>query len=151
MLWKKYRDPSYYLDDTSQLIAPWSSAPLTFDFRDRANPNSENYQLHDVTDFLMSDSLFTGRTDGRFFIVRRPGGEKAFFVTQAERDAALKRDFSMSVSELREMPWYSGIRANVFFPYNLIYYATLTGFITFVCVPPRKKQPTPNKCMESDG
>jgi hypothetical protein len=145
------RDPGYYLDDTSSLGAPWSTAPLTFEFRDRENPDSDWYQLHDVTDFLMNDSLFTGRTAEEYFIVHRPEGDKYFFRTQGERDAALKRDFSTSVGELRQKPWYSGIRANVFFPWNLLYYVVVTGIIAFVCVLGRRTQPTPNKRMESNG
>ena len=128
------RDPSYYLDETSSLIAPWSTAPLTFDYRDRTNPDAERYQLHDVTEFLISDALFTGRTEGQFFIVRRPSGSKELFATQAERDSALKQDFSTSVSELRGKPWYSGIQANVFYPWNLFYYIAATGVIAFVCL-----------------
>lgn len=129
------RDPCFYLDDKSHLIAPWSTAPLTFDYRDRTNPKSERYQLDDISEFMMTDSIFTGKTAERYFIVNRSSGEKSFYSSVGERDAALERDFGTAVDDLREKPWYSGVRANVFYPYNLAYYfaaivlIAVTGFI----------------------
>jgi len=126
------RDPSYYLDGASRLIASNQIDPITFEFGDRTNPESERYQLHDITNFLMNDSVFTGKTGDRFFIVQRPSGVKEFFVTQEERDASLERNFSTTIDDLHKKPWYSGIRANVLFPYNLIYYSGMTVMLSIV-------------------
>ena len=128
------RDPNYYLDEKSSLGAGSSRSPLTFEFRDRDDPSTEPFQLHDVRDFLMGDSVFTGRSEGNyFFIVQRADGKNNFFATEAGRDAALVRDFSTSINNLRPKPWYSGIRANALFPFNLMYYLGATVFIVVVC------------------
>lgn len=141
------RDPTFHLDAKSRLIAPWPTAPLTFDYRDRENPNSERYQLHDITDFLIGDSVFTGKTGNDFFIVRRSDGHRHLFATESERNAALSRDYSTRISELHPKPWYSAIQANIFFPYNLIYYFGAGTIIVIVCISKCLGRPTPNKRM----
>ena len=144
------RDPTFYLDDKSKLIAPWCTAPLAFDYRDRANRDSPRYQLQDITDFKLNDAVFTGKTGEQFFIVQRPGGEKAIFPTEAERDAALIQGFATTASDLREKPWYSGIRANIFFPYNMFYYFGVTGLIVIVCIYRGRDRITPNRVPATD-
>lgn len=63
------RDPTYYLDDTSQLIAAWSNDPLTLDYRNESERGGLNSQLHEIGDFRMNENVFTGKTGERFFIV----------------------------------------------------------------------------------
>lgn len=129
-----HRDPLFYLDEKSQLIAPWSSAPLSFSYRDRERPNSEWYQLHEVTSFLIGDSVFTGKTGNQFFIVRRADGHYDLYSTEAERDGALSRTYSTTISKTKPLPWWSRHRANLFFPYNLLYYFGTTALILIFCV-----------------
>lgn len=145
------RDPSHYLGDNCQLIAPWSSAPLTFDYRNRTNRGLERYQLRDITNFKMSDRVFTGNTGEEFFIVQRSSGSKTIFATEVERDAVLNRDFATSASDLREKPWYSRIRANLFFPYNQIYYFVVTGIIASIGLARRLRRSPSNKVMEREA
>src|SRR5262245_41195148 len=116
------RDPTFYLDSKSELAAIAATEPLYFQYRDRARPYSESYQLNNITDFLMDESVFTGMTGNQYFIVRRANGDKMLFDTKAERDFALAQHYSTNISKLHEKPWYSGVQATVFFPYNLIYY-----------------------------
>ena len=128
------RDPTYYLDDTSQLIAAWSNDPLTLDYRNESEPGGLSSQLHDIGDFRMNEKVFTGKTGERFFIVQRTSGATTFFTTESERDVALSRDEALLIGDLRQKPWYSGIRGNAFFPYNLIYYFGAMGVIACICM-----------------
>ncbi|MCB1098586.1 MAG: hypothetical protein KDN22_23640 [Verrucomicrobiae bacterium] len=136
-----HRDPLYYLDEKSQLIAPWPSAPLSFDFHDRAGARSGYYQIHDVTEFLMNGSVFTGKTGEEYFVVRRSDGNRTLFATAADRDATLAASYSTKVADLKGIPWHSALRANFFYPYNLIYYLGATCIIAFICLRRRGRVP----------
>lgn len=126
------RDPAFYLDDRTELIAPWQNAPLTLSYRSDAGPSGDSFQLRDVTEFLMVGSVFTGKTGEDYFMVRSSDGVKQIFSSIAKRDHVLKSQFALEVSELRPEPWYAGMRANHFYPYNLIYYVVATG-LCLVC------------------
>lgn len=133
------RDPAFYLDERSQLFATWASAPLTFEFRDRSNSELRRFRMKDVTEFLMSRSLFLGKSGDNYFILERISGAKRLFDTQEARDRALGDEFEANLSDFREIPWYSRTRANVFFPYNLIFYSAVTMCIFFHCFVRRKR------------
>ena len=139
------RDPNYYLDESSRLIAPWSTAPLTLEIQVRSGSGSERVQLPDISEFRMAEPVFTGKTGEDFFLVSRPEGEVVRFATEENRDAALRRDFAITPEALHPKPWYSGIRANLFFPYHLIYYACATGMIAFLCFSRHRKRPNPER------
>lgn len=117
------RDPSFYLDDKTRLIAPWQTAPLTLSYRNDAVPSGNSFQLRDITEFSMAGAVFTGKAGNDYFIVRSSDGLKWIFSNLAERDLALKSEFALEVSEMESVPWYAGMRANSLYPYNLIYYA----------------------------
>ncbi|WP_038167142.1 hypothetical protein [Verrucomicrobium sp. BvORR106] len=129
------RDPAFYLDDKTELIAPWQSAPLTLSYRNDSAASGNSFQLRDVTEFLMAGSVFTGKTGEDYFIVRSSDGVKLVFSSIAKRDHALKSQFALEVSQMHPEPWYAGMRANHFYPYNLIYYAMAAvmcfGYVIF--------------------
>ena len=129
------RDPLYYLDSKSQLGASWPGGPLYFDYRDRTSLQNyaQGYQLDNITEFLMDDSVFTGMTGNQYFIIRRADGYKVLFDTKAERDAVLAKDYSVNISNLHEKPWYSEIQAGAFFPYDLLYYGSVTILSALYC------------------
>lgn len=120
------RDPAFCLDDKTRLIAPWQTAPLTLSYRSGDSISESRFQLHEISEFMMTGAVFTGKTGGDYFIVRSSDGLKRIFANVAERDRALKSEFALELSELHSVPWHAGMRANYFFPYNLIYYAMTT-------------------------
>lgn len=131
------RDPAFYLDDKSRLIAPWQTAPLTLNYRN-GEVDGNRFQLRDVTEFLMAGSVFTGKTVDDYFIVRSSDGLKRVFHSVAERDAALKSEFALEISKMESVPWYAGMKANHLYPYNLIYYAVATGLCLLYWITTRR-------------
>lgn len=138
------RDPSLYLDANSKLIAPWVNAPLSLNFRNRGLPDTPHFQIPDVTEFLMSGSIFTGKTADDYFVVRSSDGFKQIFPTAAERDRALKNLFSLNLSDMHPMPWYSGVKGNLLYPYNCIYYAFVTALIVMFTLRSQPRGNSPN-------
>jgi len=62
----------------------------------------------------------------------------------AERDLALARDYSTELVDMKPKPWYSGLQANAFYPYNLIYYFGVTGTLAGICLFRHKSHANPN-------
>src|SRR5690606_33155762 len=84
------------------------------------------FQLHEVSDFLMNEAVFTGISERGYFIVPRADPKPSIFDSQSDRDTALRRNFGLTIDDLHPRPWYAGLRGNGFFPYNLIYYGLAT-------------------------
>lgn len=143
------RDPTYQLDENTQLIAIASSEPLSLDYRD---PSGDVwFQVHEVNDFLMNETVFTGASERGYFIVPRTDPEPLIFDSQSARDAALQSDFGLTTEDLHPRPWHAGLRGNSFFPYNLIYYGLATaGAGVYVVGRRRQKKTEPNEVVNSE-
>ena len=129
------RDPLYYLDENSKLLAPWPGAPLSFQYSTKEEGSGNWYQLGNVEDFLMNDSLFIGKCNSGYFIVQRAGGQQSLFDKLEDRDRVLEIDYKTNVADLAPKPWNSRIVAILFFPINLIYYLFAVAIITTVSFP----------------
>ena len=89
--------------------------------------NGGSDSLSPVSEFLMDKDVFTGKTSDEYFIITRETGKTDLFSSSAERDRVLIRQFSLSLEDLKEPPWYAALRDLTFYPYNLIYYTILIG------------------------
>ena len=117
-------DPTYRLDENTQLIAISPASPLSLDYRDSSG--QVLFQLDEVSEFLMNETVLTGISERGYFIVPRADPRPSIFDSQSDRDTALRRDFGLTIDDLHPRPWYAGLRGNGFFPFNLIYYALAT-------------------------
>ena len=162
-------DPVYYLAPGYCLAAIAPGHPLTLVYTPRADdPDGwkARFQIHDVQDFRMSDRVFVGQccggyslslneehpaaNHGQFFLVDRQSNGVGRFGSAAERDDGLRKRYGIRASDLREMPWYAGLRASPLFPFNWLYYmgTTIGGVVGAILMARRKRRVTANHSVE---
>ena len=132
------RDPNFQIDEQHRLSAVSVYSPLQLSssgFDQESRRITWRWTIDNVKYFKLSDRVMTGLTDTQYFIVDRPTDEPFFYATPQDRDRALILQFGSDISTLKPLPWYTGLRSNLFYPYNLIYYGlviagtTVTGLL----------------------
>ena len=68
-------------------------------------------------------------------------------------ETRLEDEFGLKLNDLEPLPWYSRYKANVFYPYNYIYYilAVFTIVLSHSIRWYKKKNPIPNKSNPADA
>lgn len=141
------RDPYVKIDERYSMMAISGSQPMTMIQRDPQRqerrdeieklPQPEqdkawddyfetaSWQIRELTDYLLSEKAIIGHSsDDGFFIADRATGRRFIFKTRAERDEALKMNFSLdakdeSFHKPTQLMW---MRSRLFWPWPVIYY-----------------------------
>lgn len=117
------RDPCYYVAPHYKLVAISPRAPRDLLFRPNSRMSKEEeFLLQNVSEFLISEQVFIGKTENEYFVVDRKTNTYDIYDTKNQRNELLRKKYNLKETELKRVPWYARLRGNCFFPFNYIYY-----------------------------
>lgn len=154
------RDPAFYVADDSRIIAISGSSPLVFQYMHfngtrSQEERSKSFDIDNINidEFRMSERVYAGQCDNKYFLVNRDNGNHEIYETADEMAAQLEDEFGLKLNDLKPLPWYSQPKANMLYPYNYIYYmlAIFTIVLSHSIRWYKKKKPLPNKPNAADA
>ena len=135
------RDPAVYVDKFYTLRAAWAGDDFSLcqdyrafntlpEFRSGGHKRKRiPDQIHGVTSLSMNDDFIIGLCEQGAFVVSRTTHEQFFYENADQRDNALRSVFLADLQQFAPPKDFIFDRANIFYPYNIIYYITVVAII----------------------